>query len=95
MTRIPALAALCLVLAGCGKPEPVPDFSLTTVTPAPPKLPLECHRRGDPKWTPFPPKGIAVKTSDILRRNDKNETSFNSLERKRAICDAAIERSGQ
>jgi len=95
--RFAAMAVLCLALGGCKLFEPdvpSPEF-ITTVSADPPKLPHECHRKGDPKWTPLPPKGVDVRTSDVIRRDDRNESSFNSLERKRAICEAAIVASGQ
>jgi len=96
--RLAAMAVLCLALGGCKLFEtevPAPDLNIVTVKPEPPKLPLECHTKGDPKWTPLPPKGVAVKTSDVIRRNDTNEVGFSSLKRKRAICDAAITKAGQ
>jgi len=96
--RFLSLALMCAVLSGCSlfKQEPeIPDFGQVAISTPPPALPRECLRKGDPKWEPLPPKGVEVKTSDVKRRDDRNQTRFEMLESKRAICEAAITKAGQ
>lgn len=79
-----------MTLSACASSQP-PEPVVVAAAPSRPALPAECNTKRDPQWDDWS-KERGLRTSAVLRRNDGNQTKFETLVARRRICAAATNR---